>query len=657
MKRLMLILLTFFVMISSAAFGAGDGVKQFLWLDAVNKLPTLYTSGGVDNEVLEDGDTIMISLGGEIIFYHFDINSGASESGEIIIAPDEISDGVPYTGDGRFIKDSVDYYILNIVDDLTPQLGGALDAQGYDISDVGTLTAFALSVNTGGITMTQSATEAGAWFGYELSGTGSNTFTFEVPDQIDNDRLFKYIDTDATGTQVMGWTLSSSTYTQSWITPLVSTNIDTITEINALTTDADVIATNSSWSGGDLSGTGLAATISTGAVGADELASTSVIPGSYTSANITVDADGRITAAASGSAGGGGTLTTLEEANSGVGDADIVTIDFGAGFDLTEDPNTEINVALDLTEYTGAIGSTSGEIGNIYMGDAAVIYGQADQSATLTSSASKWTANNFDITTAFGIPATITGAAASTWTVVDNNASGLSIGATGKADILKIVSTNDSEGVTMSGTLGVTGAVTLTAGGDFNDADITSVDKLEGYDSGVFVDMGADGIVQLSSDNQIHLDLSDETLILADGGTNIIAVTSDTSVATIDLGLISIYTTGALSGKVPIEDHSSTGNITAEPYCYGGIVTNTGASGAIVLTLPDASKGMSLKVILTVAQDVDINPQDGEQILVKTNAAGDALSSDAKIGSACVLIAVSDTQWMATTEGTWTDAN
>lgn len=39
------------------------------------------------------------------------------------------------------------------------------------------------------------------------------------------------------------------------------TEWDTISEINTATTDADIIATNSSWSGGDLGGTGLAATV------------------------------------------------------------------------------------------------------------------------------------------------------------------------------------------------------------------------------------------------------------------------------------------------------------------------------------------------------------------------------------------------------------
>jgi hypothetical protein len=111
---------------------------------------------------------------------------------------------------------------------------------------------------------------------------------------------------------------------------------------------------------------------------------------------------------------------------------------------------------------------------------------------------------------------------------------------------------------------------------------------------------------------------------------------------------------------VPTENvyaHAATATI-AVGELYGGTLTNTGASGAVVLSLPAPVVGMRFKVYLTVAQDVDINPANGTQILVLTNATGDAISSAATIGNSIELVALSATTWGAfSTSGTWSDAN
>ena len=54
--------------------------------------------------------------------------------------------------------------------------------------------------------------------------------------------------------------------------------------------------------------------------------------------------------------------------------------------------------------------------------------------------------------------------AALNWDMLDNSATSLSFDTTGKTGILNLDTTNGSEGVTMSGTLGVTGLSTFTAG-------------------------------------------------------------------------------------------------------------------------------------------------------------------------------------------------
>ena len=112
----------------------------------------------------------------------------------------------------------------------------------------------------------------------------------------------------------------------------------------------------------------------------------------------------------------------------------------------------------------------------------------------------------------------------------------------------------------------------------------------------------------------------------------------------------------AITAHVDVDVEASTTTLTAVQ-CRGKFISNEGA-GATVYTLPAAVVGMSVCIGLYTAQDVDVNPDGTDQILAMTDGAGDAISSDATIGSSVTLACIKTGYWFALGyNGVWTDVD